>query len=84
MLPTGITIRAARPDDAEVIATFNERMAEETEGRRLDPATIRAGVRRILSDPQTGQYYLAECDGAIAGLKRFCTITTSVEVTFEP
>lgn len=64
---TGVTLRLARPDDAEIIATFNERMAEETEDRRLDAATIRAGVRRVLGDPRTGRYYIAECDGRVVG-----------------
>jgi GNAT superfamily N-acetyltransferase len=54
------TIRAAQLDDAETLAAFNEAMAWETEHKRLDPATIRAGVRAVLSDATKGRYFVAE------------------------
>ncbi len=62
-----ITVRAARTDDAEGLARFNEAMARETEGVRLDPATIRAGVRAVLEDPGKGRYFVAERGGRVAG-----------------
>ncbi|NUQ68209.1 MAG: GNAT family N-acetyltransferase, partial [Phycisphaerales bacterium] len=35
-----LSIRRATPADAELIAAFNQAMAAETEGRRLDGATL--------------------------------------------
>jgi ribosomal protein S18 acetylase RimI-like enzyme len=55
-------VRAATPADVEAIARFNEAMALETEGRRLEPATIRRGVRRVIERPDLGFYLVA--DGA--------------------
>ncbi|MFH5805122.1 GNAT family N-acetyltransferase [Alienimonas sp. DA493] len=52
-------VAPAGPDDAEAIAEFNLRLAEETEGKRLDPATVRAGVAAVLADPAKGRYFVA-------------------------
>lgn len=62
-----IIVRDAIPGDAETIALFNEAMALETEGIRLDPAAIRAGVRSVLEDPAKGRYFVAERGGRISG-----------------
>jgi GNAT superfamily N-acetyltransferase len=62
-----ITVREARSGDAETLARFNELMALETEGLRLDPPAIRAGVRAVLADPARGRYFVAERQGAVAG-----------------
>ena len=69
-----LNIRDAIPDDAEIIATFNSRMCEETEGRRLDRELIGPGVERLLTDRQKGRYWVAESDGQIVG---------QIMVTFE-
>ena len=61
------TIRAATPADIETIASFNEAMATETEGKTLDPATIRAGVRGLFARPDLGFYIVAEDGGRIVG-----------------
>lgn len=62
-----LTIRRATLSDAETIAVFNEAMALETEGKTLDPETIRAGVAALLSRPDLGFYLVAEHEGAVAG-----------------
>jgi len=62
-----ITIRQAVPADGPVIAAFNLRLAEETEGLRLDRACVQAGVGALLEDPAKGVYYVAEANGAVAG-----------------
>ena len=62
-----ISIRTAAPIDVEAVVANNAAVALETEGRRLDPETLRAGVRRVLSDPTRGVYYLAEIDGRVVG-----------------
>lgn len=58
------TVRSATPADAAVIIEFNRRLAQETEGKTLDGATLAAGVAAVLADPVRGRYYLAEDDGA--------------------
>lgn len=62
-----LMIHRATPADAEGIAAFNEAMALETEGKTLDPATIRAGVRALLVRPDLGFYLVAEDGGSLAG-----------------
>jgi GNAT superfamily N-acetyltransferase len=42
-------------------------MALETENRQLDAIRVGAGVRALLNDPAKGVYFVAECDGALAG-----------------
>jgi ribosomal protein S18 acetylase RimI-like enzyme len=61
------TIRRAAPADAAVLADFNTRMAAESEGTTLPPATIAAGVAAILADPAKGVYYVAEHAGEVVG-----------------
>lgn len=53
------SVVAATPDDAPVIATFNQLMALETEDKQLDNARILAGVRTMVSDTSLGQYLVA-------------------------
>lgn len=62
-----ITIRDAQQDDADTIATFNARMAIETENRELDRTLLQPGVAAILGDVSKGRYWVAEVDGEIAG-----------------
>jgi len=69
----GVTVRAARPSDAPLIADYNRRLARESEGRELDPETLDRGVSALLSDPAHGQYWIAEADGAPVGQ---CLVTT--------
>lgn len=46
--------------DADTIATFNQRMARETEDKELPEALIGPGVRAVLSDAEKGFYLVAE------------------------
>lgn len=64
--PTPI-VRLARPDDAPTLVDYNARLAEETEGKALDPATLARGVARALADPDRLRYWVAEVDGRIIG-----------------
>lgn len=52
-------IRPARPADTPTIVRFNVALADESEGLRLDPQTVEAGVRRMFSDPALGRYFMA-------------------------
>ncbi len=62
-----LTIRDATPADADVIADYNRQIAEETEGKLLDPGLIGPGVAALLADPTKGRYWVAELDGRIVG-----------------
>lgn len=55
-----LVVRDALVTDAETIAEFNVRLADETESVRLDLATVRRGVDRVLSDSSKGRYFVAE------------------------
>ena len=62
-----IKIRKAALADLPVIADFNVRLAQESEGLGLDPACVEAGVAAVLTDPAKGIYYVAEVAGTVAG-----------------
>ncbi|MDB5913782.1 MAG: hypothetical protein JWP22_2457 [Ramlibacter sp.] len=58
-------VRLARPADADTIAGFNAAMAWETEGKRLLPQVVGAGVRRLLAEPGLGFYLVAEAGSEV-------------------
>ena len=62
-----MVIRTAEPADAEIIAEFNRRLAEETESKLLDEQTLLAGVKALIAEPKHGQYYVADEDNAVVG-----------------
>jgi len=62
-----LEIRDATAADEATIVDFNARMAEETEGRTLDPEVLGAGVAAALNDSTKGRYWLATSSGKIAG-----------------
>src|SRR5437773_10518567 len=62
-----VHVRSARPADAPIIADFNIRMAEETEGLVLKELVINTGVRAVFTDPSRGEYFVAEIDGRVVG-----------------
>ncbi len=62
-----VTIRRALPADAETIVSFNQKMAVETEGRKLPDEIISAGVKQVFSDTSLGFYLVAEFEKEIAG-----------------
>ncbi len=60
-------VREARLDDLDWLAEGALAMALETEHRRLDPDTARAGIAAGLADPGKARYFVAEHEGARAG-----------------
>lgn len=60
-------IRLARNGDAQAIAEFNAAMALETEGKRLLPEVIGAGVRTLLRRRGAGFYVIAEKQSVVIG-----------------
>jgi ribosomal protein S18 acetylase RimI-like enzyme len=70
-----ITVRAAEPSDAPIIVEFNQRMAEETEGKRLETEVLSAGVAAVFADRERGFYVVAE--------NEFKEVVGCLLVTFE-
>ena len=62
-----LRIRRAAADDETILVRYNAALALESEGKTLDEAILRAGVRAALADPAKGFYVLAERDGDIVG-----------------
>ena len=62
-----LTVRDARAEDAAVLVAYNSAMANETEGKSLDPDKIGPGVANLLANSSRGRYWVAECDGAVVG-----------------
>ncbi len=62
------TIREAVADDRDWLADCAIAMAWETEHKRLDPDTVRAGVAAGIADPSKARYFVAaDGDGVPAG-----------------
>lgn len=64
---TRYRIRAATPDDVPLLAQWAQAMAWETEHKRLDPDTVRAGVAAGVADPARARYFVAMQDAPVAG-----------------
>lgn len=62
-----IKVRPAQPEDAATIVDFNQRLAQESEGKTLNPDKVRAGVAKALADPTKGLYFVAEAAGQVVG-----------------
>jgi len=62
-----LLIRPATLADAATLADYNAAMALETEDKRLDAATLRAGVEHAIEHPDLARYHLAEIDGRVVG-----------------
>jgi len=69
-----LTVRAATAADTPVVVEFNRLLAEETEGKTLDPGLLGPGVKAALSDPRRALYFLATEVDAVVG---------QIMVTFE-
>lgn len=65
--PPGVRVRPATPADLDVLVRFSAAMAQETEGRALDPDRLRKGVRAVLESGERGRYLVAEAGGTVVG-----------------
>ena len=65
-----ILIRIAKAGDVASLVEFNQAMALETEGKRLDAEILESGVAAVFSDDRKGFYVVAEEEGGkiIGGL----------------
>ena len=62
-----VTVRVAGPQDLEAFVRGTMGNAWETESLRLDEATVRRGVAKLLSDPARGLCIVAEDAGQAVG-----------------
>ena len=60
-------VRRAASADLDFLVAGNTALAEDTEQLRLDPGTLREGVRALLDGRAPGCYWLAEHDGRPVG-----------------
>lgn len=62
-----MNIRLATADDADSLIEFNQAMALETEGKRLESSILRNGVEAVFGDAEKGFYVVAVIENTIAG-----------------
>lgn len=55
-----MNIRLAKKEDAANLVEFNQAMALETEGKRLETETLTKGVEAVFADEKKGFYVVAE------------------------
>ena len=60
-------IRAADDGDVVRLRDWAVAMAWETEQKKLDPDTVRKGIRAVFDQPGRGRYFIAERGGEAAG-----------------
>lgn len=58
-----VNVRKATLGDVARIVDFQLRLAQESEGLELDPATVARGVEAVFADPHKGCYWVAEEEG---------------------
>jgi ribosomal protein S18 acetylase RimI-like enzyme len=62
-----MNIRLAQKNDAPALVEFNQAMALETEGKRLDSEILKSGVEAVFEDSKKGFYVVAEYENEIIG-----------------
>jgi GNAT superfamily N-acetyltransferase len=62
-----ISIRKATFHDIHTLVDFQQRLAMESEGVRLDAATLKKGMRALFEDPTKGFYNVAEIGNEVVG-----------------
>ncbi len=62
-----MNIRIAKIEDAPDLVEFNQAMALETEGKRLETRILQSGVEAVFNDEKKGFYVVAEEENKIIG-----------------
>src|SRR6188768_2874549 len=62
-----MNVRLATKDDIQALVGFNQAMALETEGRKLEASVLTPGVAAVFEDTNKGFYVVAEDDGPVVG-----------------
>ena len=76
-------IREATADDAALLARWASAMALETEHKRLDPATVLAGVAVGIADPGRARYFVAMDEALAAGRETLALPVGTLMLTHE-
>ena len=82
MHPT-LRIRDADADDRVLLTQWASAMAWETEHKRLDPATLAAGIAAGLEDPARARYFIAMSEVALAGRETIAEAVGTLMLTRE-
>ena len=64
---SAIPVRRAESQDLDTVVEFNAALAWESEGKRLDPERLRAGVAALFQDPGRGFYLVAQGSKMVVG-----------------
>jgi GNAT superfamily N-acetyltransferase len=78
-----LRIRDALEHDADLLARWALALAWETEHKRLDPATVAAGIRAGLADPAKARYFIATRDALVAGRETLAEPVGTLMLTCE-
>ena len=62
-----MNIRLAERADIQALVEFNQAMALETEGKRLEFEVLRPGVAAVFEDANKGFYVVAEAEESVVG-----------------
>jgi len=76
-------IRSAESSDLDWLVACAIAMAWETEGKRLEPAIIRAGVAAGLDDPAKARYFIATQDAPVIADENFGVPVGTLMLTTE-
>jgi GNAT superfamily N-acetyltransferase len=68
MTTSTIEVRDACREDVSLMTRWAQAMAQETEGKSLDPAVLGRGIERAFDDANKGRYFVCEVDGQPAGM----------------
>lgn len=78
-----LRIRDAHHADAELLARWAVAMAQETEAKRLAPATVLAGIGAGIADPARARYFIATRVALAAGRETIASAVGSLMLTRE-
>jgi len=63
-----MNIRLADKDDIQALVGFNQAMALETEGKKLEASVLTPGVAAVFEDSNKGFYVVADDESVVGGL----------------
>lgn len=80
---SSLRIRQAHASDRDLLAQWASAMAWETEHKRLDAATIGAGIEAGIEDPAKARYFIAMSEVVVAGRETLATAVGTLMITRE-
>lgn len=80
---TAWQVRAATRADLPLLVRWARAMAQETEGKALDAATVEAGIAAGLADPDRALYFVASRHLSLAGRETIDAAAATLMLTRE-